>query len=227
MIAILQIGLRRKFEICENNHKQVYESLSNKYKTKVYDFYKDTAKTPNPFKSPGKIQVYDFMAGCEQIEEDVVVKFRSDIYITNIAKEVLLKEIDNVISGTADIVFLGTNIHNDYKETYKRYENARSCVKINDFIIIARKNSLKSKDLVTDELKNDIEGDSGNHYFHKIVLPNTKAINVSTQIYLVRKDFAEPIDVWSVYYNWAYSYVYKATKQHNWIRDNKSVIRTF
>jgi hypothetical protein len=227
MIAILQIGLRRKFNICINNHQSVYQSLSDKYGIKIYDFYKDNTNVPNPFKSPGKIQVYDFMSGCEQINEDVFVKFRSDIYLTDTGKQVLINEIDNVLSHKADVVFLGTNMYNDYKETYKRYDDSRTCKLLNDFVIIARKSKLKSKDLVTEELKHDREGDSGNYYFHKIILPDTCSVNVSTQIYLVRKEFSEPVDTWSVYYNWAYTYVYKATKQHNWIRDNKSVIRGF
>jgi len=156
-----------------------------------------------------------------------LIKFRSDIFLTNISIDVLLTEIENVINNQCDIVFLGTNIHNDYDQTYKRYEDARTCARINDFIIIARKSCLPKFEEVYDTLKKESDNASGNVHFHQIIKPNVKAINVSTQIYLIRKNYSEPLDIWRLYYGWAESYMYKATAQHNWIRDNKEIIRAF
>jgi len=226
-IAILQIGVKRSFKVCEENHNNFYNILRERYSIRIYDHYKSNDKGKQPFKSGGKIQVYDFINHCENIEEDIIIKFRSDIFITKTAQEVILNELVKVISNQVDLVFLGTNIHNDYKQTYKIYEDSRICPKINDFIIIARKSVLPKYEDIKDFLIKAKEDSSGNVHFHLIVKENTRSINISTQIYLVRKESKDPCDNWEIYYAWAQSYMYKAVIQHNWIRDNKNIIRCF
>ncbi|NBP58886.1 hypothetical protein EBU71_20540, partial [bacterium] len=175
------------------------------------------------FKSNGKIQIHDFVVNSKNIEEEIFIKFRSDIFLTKTSQEVIFNEIEKVKSNQVDIVFLGTNIHNDYNQTYKIYEQTRSCPKINDFIIIARTSSIVDYEIIKKELIEFKEDLSGNVYFHLIVRGNTRASNVSTQIYLVRNEPNDPNNIWEIYHNWAQSYVYTATNQYNWIRDNRKI----
>jgi len=226
-IAILQIGINRSFKVCEQNHNELYDIIKQRYGLKIYNHYKLSSNQAHHFNSVGKIQVHDFITHCENIEEDIIIKFRSDIFITKTAQTVILNELAKVVADQIDLVFLGTNIHNDCKETYKLYEDSRVCSRINDFVIIARKSVLPKYEDIKNSLSKANKDKSGNMYFHLIVKENTRSINVSTQIYLVRKEPKDPKDIWEIYHNWAEIYMYTATKQYNWVKDNKMIIRSF
>jgi len=226
-IAILQNGIRRNFKVCQENHSKFYNILQDIYGIKVYDFYKSDSKQKQKFNSGGKIQLYDLLENSKNIEEDIFIKVRSDIFITTTAQQVIIKEIEKVISNQIDIIFLGTNIHNDYNQTYKIYEDTKSCSRLNDFVIIVRKSCLPNYDSIKNSLINGNDHISGNVYFHLLINDNVRASNVSTQIYIVRSEPKNVNDNWEIYYTWAQSYMYNAVKQHNWIRDKKNIIRAY
>jgi len=223
-IGIIQIGLKRFSETTKTNHKKLYDTLSKKYGISVYDFYRNSADPQCPFDQSGKVQVYDFFTACKKVNEDIVVKIRSDVYLTRNAIDVVCKEIDNVIAGETDVVYLGIDFLNDYNQTHKR-ENARHCAKITDFMIIARKNKIANSDEIISAMKNNVKDKSGNKTFFLILGPDAVATKVSCQMYLVRKEYSD-FDNWQIYWDWCQQYR-KSEAAQEWVKNNASLIRSF
>lgn len=223
-IGIMQIGLKRFYETTKSNHKKLYDTLAKRYEIKIYDFYRQGPDASCPFDQSGKVQVYDFFKGCKNVNEDIVIKIRSDVYLTRNAIDVVCKELDNVIAGESDIVYLGIDFLNDYNQIHKR-ENARHCAKITDFLIIARKNKLADGEEIISAMKSNVKDKSGNKTYFLILGPDAIATKVSCQMYLVRKEYNN-FDNWQIYWDWCQQYR-KSELAQEWVRSNAELIRSF
>lgn len=225
-IGIIQIGLKRFYETTKENHKKLYDILNTKYGINVYDFYRNSPDPNCPFDLSGKVQVYDFMKSKDKIEEEIVIKIRTDVYFTDTAIEVICNEIDNVLNYESDIVYIGIDFLLDYNTIHRR-ENARTVKghKVTDFVIIARKNKLSNTDEVIEILKNSVKDKSGNKTFNLIMGTDAIATKVSTQMYLVRKDYKN-YDNWQIYWDWVSEYR-KADHAQEWVKNNPQIIRSY
>lgn len=225
-IGIVQIGLKRFYETAKANHKKLYDTLDKKYGIKVYDFYRDSADPNCPFYQSGKVQVYDYLKAKEIVEEDIFLKIRSDVYITHTAIDVICKEIDNIINGESDIVFLGIDFLNDYSAIHKR-EDARTVKghKVTDFIIVARKNKIADTQTIIKALHQSVKDKSGNKTYNLIMAEGAKATKVSTQIYILRKNY-NIYDNWQIYWDWCSQYL-KSPIAQEWVKNNPDIIRSF
>jgi|TARA_B110000503_G_scaffold29559_1_gene47489 hypothetical protein len=222
-IAIIFMGLKRFASTTKPNHKKVVDILEQKYNIALYNFYRTDAISECPFAEPGKIQVYEFLTLVDKVQEDIVIKIRSDLYFTDNAIDVLCQEIDNVVSNENDVAYLGIDFLNDYNQTYKR-ENTKDVSKTTDFVIVARKSSLANTNDVLENMK-PVKGKSGNKTFLMILDTNTRAVKVSCQMYLVRKDY-KSYDNWQIYYDWCTEYK-KSEQAQNWVKNNAAIIRSF
>ena len=223
-IAVMQIGLKRFYETTKSNHKKLYDTLSKRYGITVYDFYRDTVDPNCPFDQSGKVQVYDFFKGVEKTKEEIVLKIRSDVYLTRNAIDVVCKELDNVISGESDVVYLGIDFANDYDQNHKR-DNARHCAKITDFIVIAKKEKLANGARIIKSMSESVKDKSGNKTYFLILDSETIATKVSCQMYLVRKEYTE-FDNWQIYWDWCQQYR-KSEQAQAWVKNNQGLIRSF
>lgn len=225
-IGIIQIGLKRFHDTAKANHKKLYDTLNKKYGITVYDYYRDTADSNCPFDQSGKIQVYDFLKAKDQVKEDVFIKVRSDAYFTRTSIDIICKEIDNVIAREADIVFMGIDFMNDYAEIHKR-EDARTVHghKVTDFVVVARKDKVANTNEIIDLLSHSVKDKSGNKTFNLILTESAIAKKVSTQIYILRKEYAE-CDNWQIYWDWCSQYL-KSPVAQDWVKNNADIIRSF
>lgn len=222
----MQIGLRRFYDTAKSNHKKLYDTLNKRYGIVVYDFYRDTADPECPFDLSGKVQVWDFLKAKDKIIEDIIVKIRSDVYLTRTAIDVICTEIDNVISKESDIVYMGIDFMNDYSAVHKR-EDARTVHghKVTDFVIIARKDKISNSDETIDILGKSVKDKSGNKTFNLIMSESAVAKKVSTQMYILRKDYSD-YDNWQIYWDWASQYL-KSPVAQEWVKNNAETIRGF
>jgi hypothetical protein len=223
-IAVIFTGLKRFYTSTQPNHDKILQVLRKKYGIVLYNQYRETANSICPFEQSGKVQVWDLLTARDQVNEDVIVKIRSDVYFTNSSIDVLCKEIDAVIAGDTDVVYLGIDFLHDYDKIHKR-ENARNCKKVTDFVIVARKNSLENTDTVTAALSTTVKSKSGNKTFFKILKPEARAIKVSCQMYLVRKEYSI-LDNWQIYWDWCQHYR-KSEQAQEWVKNNRQLIGTF
>jgi hypothetical protein len=223
-VAVIFTGLKRFYNSTKSNHAGVLHALEKKYGITVYDQYRDTANPNCPFDQSGKVQVWDLLTARDQVNEDIIVKIRSDVYFTNSSIDVLCKEIDEVIAGNTDVVYLGIDFLHDYDKIHKR-ENARDCKKVTDFVIVARKNSLDDTDKVTAVLSTAVKDKSGNKTFFNILRSEARAVKVSCQMYLVRQEY-NTLDNWQIYWDWCQQYR-KSEQAQEWVKNNQQLIGTF
>jgi hypothetical protein len=192
----------------------------------IYDFFRDDAHPDCPFDQSGKVQVWDFFKGADQIKEEIIIKIRSDVYFTDSSIVALCKEIDNVISGESDIAYMGIDFMNDYSAVHKR-EDARSVKghKVTDFVIVARKDKLANSADVIESMRHSVKDKSGNKTFNLIMSETAKATKVSCQMYIVRKDY-DKYDNWQIYWDWCSQYN-KSPDAQKWVLENVNTIRGF
>jgi hypothetical protein len=225
-IGIIQIGLKRFYNTAKPNHKKLYDTLTKRYGITVYDFYRDVADPNCPFDQSGKVQVYDFLKAKDHVKEDVFIKVRSDAYFTRTSIDIICKEIDNVISGESDIVFMGIDFMNDYAAIHKR-EDARTVHghKVTDFVVVARKDKVTDTEETIELLRHSVKDKSGNKTYNLILTESAIAKKVSTQIYILRNEYAE-CDNWQIYWDWCSQYL-KSPVAQEWVINNKDIIRGF
>jgi hypothetical protein len=225
-IGIIQIGLKRFYGSAKANHKKLYDTLSKRYGITVYDYYRDAADPNCPFDQSGKVQVYDFLKAKDTVKEDIFIKVRSDVYFTRTAIEAVCKEIDNVIAGESDIVFMGIDFMNDYAAVHKR-EDARTVNghKVTDFVVVARKDKVSDTNTIIEMLKSSVKDKSGNKTYNLILTESAIAKKVSTQMYILRKDYVD-YDNWQIYWDWCSQYL-KSPVAQDWVRSNADTIRSF
>ena len=225
-IGIIQIGLKRLYDTAKLNHKKLYDTLNKRYGITVYDFYRDAADPKCPFDQSGKVQVYDFLKAKNHVKEEVFIKVRSDAYFTRTSIDIICKEIDNVISGESDIVFMGIDFMKDYAEIHKR-EDARTVHghKVTDFVVVARKDKVADTDEIIDLLSHSVKDKSGNKTYNLILTESAIAKKVSTQIYILIKEYSE-YDNWQIYWDWCSQYR-KSPVAQDWVKNNADTIRSF
>ncbi|MEY4331386.1 MAG: hypothetical protein RLZZ196_124 [Bacteroidota bacterium] len=222
-IGVVQIGLKRFYDSAKSNHQKLLNTLNSRYAINVYDYYRD-ADSPNcPFDLSGKVQVWDFLTARDKINEDIIIKLRSDVYFTQSSIEVICNEIDNVQRNECDVVYLGIDFMNDYNKVHKR-EDARSVAKTTDFVVIARRSCLLDTDTVTESLK-AVKDKSGNKTFYAILTPEARAVKVSCQMYLFRKEY-EQLESWQIYWDWCSEYK-KSQEAQTWVYNNRDTINAF
>jgi len=222
-IGIAYIGQRRFDKTSKPNHKKLFKQLSEKYQLKIYDFIKDAPNLDCPFTSSGGVQVWDFLNAKDSVAEDIFIKLRSDLWFTRSSINVMMEYVGKVADGELDIVFLGLDFLNACDKTCQEYP-VHGAKKITDFVIISRKSAIVKNDTVIAQLSGP-KHKSGNQMFRAIVKSDVKAISVSCQIYLLRKNYENPNN-WQLYKEWTDEYR-KSQASQEWVKNNKKIIETF
>jgi hypothetical protein len=229
MIAVVFIGLARYTQTTNQNHEKVLGILDKKFGIKRYNFYRNEPIVGCPFIRTGTIQVYDFIESLEKVTEDIVVKFRSDIYFTDTSIDVLVSEIEKIIKKENDLAYIGLDFNDSYDQKYARFD-ARKVDKVTDFVIIAKKSLIPNKSYIIQFLhdceKNPVVSSSGNYTYFVLINEKTKAAKISTQLYLVRKEY-ESCENWQIYYDWCSQYKIKSPFAYEWVENNKKIINKF
>ena len=219
-IAVVYIGQRKFDKTSTANHQVLVELLKTQHTIKVYDFTRPGPSTDGPFSSSGGIQVWDFLQSVKSVDEDIVMKLRTDLWFTDNSMSVVLNELNEVVDGNNDVAFMGVDFTNHYDKLYERID-AATTKKVTDFAIIARRSSLDIEDSIATRL-NGPKHKSGNVMFKYVLAPEARAVSVSCQMYLLRKDYDTPAN-WQIYSDWTSEY-YKSEAAQQWLANNKKFI---
>jgi len=218
-IAVVYIGQRKFDKTSRDNHNKLFELLRTKYEINVYDFTRPGPSTTGPFQSSGGVQVWDFLQAVKQVNEDIIIKLRTDTWFTNNSMPVILSELDEIVNNNNDVAFMGVDFKNHYDKLHERSDATNK--KVTDFVIIARRSSLDTEESIVTRL-NGPKHKSGNVMFKYILAPDARAVNISCQMYLIRKDYDTPSN-WQVYSDWTSEY-YKSEAAQQWVANNKKFI---
>lgn len=218
-IAVVYIGQRKFDKTSTANHQALIELLKTQHTVNVYDFTRPGPSTDGPFSSSGGIQVWDFLQAVKSVHEDIVIKLRTDLWFTRNSMSAVLSELNEIINGNNDVAFMGIDFTNHYDKLHER--NDASNKKVTDFAIIARRSSLDAEESIVTRL-NGPKHKSGNVMFKYILAPDARAVSVSCQMYLLRKDYHKP-DNWQIYSDWTREY-YKSEASQQWVANNRKFI---
>ena len=218
-IAIVYIGERRFHSTSQANHGELFDLIQSKHKIKIYDFTRSGPSTDGPFSSSGGIQVWDFLQAVKSVNEDIVIKLRTDLWFTRNSMSTVLSELNEIVNGNTDVAFMGVDFTNHYDKLHER--NDATNKKVTDFAIIARRSSLDAEESIVTRL-NGPKHKSGNVMFKYILAPDARAVSVSCQMYLLRKDYDAPSN-WQIYSDWTSEY-YKSEAAQQWVANNKKFI---
>ena len=230
-IAMLQIGLKRLYDTVKHNHEKFYNELRKKYELKIYDFYRESADPECPYKESGPTQLYDLKKAISYVEEEFVIKMRSDIYLTDTAIRTILKYIDDILQGQLNIAFFGIDFMNGGEEhaaIETEWFNPKSKLKHNkvvDHVIVFKKSSIPLKAQVNKMLNKMPKVRSGNVFFTSLISDRKKTKNISTQIYKVIQHY-DNISNYILFSTWI-SNNKKYSKSAAWILNNKDTINQF
>ena len=219
-IAVVYIGQRKFDKTSTANHQTLIELLNTQHTVNVYDFTRPGPSTDGPFTSSGGVQVWDFLQAVKQVKEDIVIKLRTDLWFTRNSMSVVLSELNEVVNGNNDVAFIGVDFRNHYDKLHERLD-AATTKKVTDFAIIARRTSLDTEESIVTRL-NGPKHKSGNVMFKYILAPKIRAVSVSCQLYLIRKDYDTPNN-WQIYHDWTSEY-YKSETAQQWVANNKKFI---
>lgn len=219
-IALVYIGQRRFDKTSATNHSKLLELLKTKYKVNVYDFTRPGPSTEGPFSSSGGVQVWDFLQAIKSVKEDIIIKFRTDIWFTNNSMPVVLSEIDEIVKGNNDVAFMGIDFTNHYNKLHERIDG-NTTKKVTDFVVIAKRSSIDNEESIITRL-NGPKHKSGNVMFKYILAPGVRSVSVSCQMYLLRKDYDAPNN-WQIYSEWTSEY-HKSEAAQQWVASNRKFI---
>ena len=219
-IAVVYIGQQKFDTTSRTNHERLFELLRTKYEINVYNFTRPGPSTEGPFMSSGGVQVWDFLQALKQTQEDIVIKLRTDTWFTQSAMPVIMSELDAIVNNNNDVAFMGVDFTNHYDKIHERID-ASTTKKVTDFVVIAKRSRVDTEESIITRL-NGPKHKSGNVMFKYILAPDARAVSVSCQMYLIRKDYDTP-DNWQVYSDWTSEY-YKSETAQQWVANNKKFI---
>ena len=219
-IAVVYIGQRKFDATSKKNHAALFDLLSAKSKINVYDFTRSGPSTDGPFMSSGGVQVWDFLQALKQTQEDIIIKLRTDTWFTPSSMLAVSSELGAILANSNDVAFMGVDFTNHYDKTHERID-ASTTKKVTDFVVIAKRSRIDNEESVVTRLSGP-KHKSGNVMFKYILAPNARAVSVSCQMYLLRKDYAAPSN-WQIYSDWTSEY-YKSETAQQWVANNKQLI---
>lgn len=222
MIAVFYTGdVRHNQDIAAANHKLLIDQLRKLGEVNVYKFTRDDPERGEcPYDPPmdindpdvvyrrgqgGAVQVWDFMRGVQRTQEPIVVRLRTDLWFTTSSIEVIVNEIQALINNEYGIAYFGSDWVNQTigAENLKLNVNINSDPHVQDFVVAARRDSLKSFESVIEKINeiNPNKRRSGNKTF-RFIVPNQAVgkhgweqtvdiYRILCQIYLIRQDYSE------------------------------------
>jgi len=190
-LGVFYTGEERFREQTQANHKQVLDLISKQHRTQVYWFTQpDFDRTACPYYETerfrsGGIQIWDFVNAAQRLEEPVIIKMRTDVWFAKSSINVVLEMISRVMSKGFDLVYLGSELYENF-DAICNIESA-NIDKIQDFVIIARKDAINNLSESVDRYMHMKPNKSGNKVFQALIKKPEKSITVRCQMYLMRK----------------------------------------
>ena len=191
-IGFVYTGERRFENIGRENHKLLFNALSEFTAFNIYDECKDD-RSNDDFTISAPNQIWDFYKALPKVKEQIVIRMRTDIWFAKSSIPHVINEILSTLQGTRDFTLIGAELDSHYNKEYTTYDlpevkKEKVKVKTADFITIANKKVLKPKEDIYNWLKTEYSK-SGNRLWQKIRYGGGKYS--FGQIYLIRDQFRE------------------------------------
>lgn len=231
-IAIVYIGARRFEDVTRQRHAILAKRLDARYGCDVHWFTHENElleRGKHPYPEAGAMQITDFSKARDILDGkyDILIKMRTDLWITDTAWPVIFEEVDRVVSGEVGIGYVGYNFLEHYDKVISR-KNADEVKKVQDFIVIARKESIAPTVVILDRLGNRDcrKRINGNKVWRFIRAEGSTAETVSTQIYLIREEREEYTN-WQLLWDWFSKKKDSPEHSMEWLREEQDTINRF
>ena len=192
-IAFVYTGEKRFEKIGRENHRHLFQTLSEFTSFKIIDKCKEN-RNNDEFELSGPNQVWDFYKAIDDVKEDIIIRIRTDIWFTPSSIPHIVNEILATKNGNQHFSLIGSELFEHYNTEYKTYslpdinEPVIKHVKTADFMCITTREQLRDKQDVYNELKNE-KSKSGNRLWQRI--RKTTGQYSFGQIYLLRDNFRQ------------------------------------
>ena len=200
MITFFYIGESRYSALTVTNHDKLFNVIRSNWPIEVLNYtHTMWDRSSCPFDRSGAIQVWDYYQVLKQIETNIVIKLRTDIWFDESCYDAVLSEIGKVVDGEQDISFMGAEMYNSFDAVYERVP-VPSIPKVQDYCIIADRRRLRKEEDVMNDLMYGKPFKSGNKTWQFIIDNPERAWSVRCQMFLVRKPHAN-LTTWQVGYD--------------------------
>lgn len=178
-IAFIYIGEPRFQKLGKHNHKMIFDKLKElNIKFNIYDFTSKKRIT----KYTGLSQVTNFFNSIEKTNEHILVKMRTDMYMSDEIKLNIIKNIQEIIKDNSKVFgYKGKN-----KELKQKYKKSEDSV-FGDYVIIIHRNNINyDKDNIYKEIKNNRIRDAGHRCFPLMIKNKESIYKIFGKIFPIR-----------------------------------------
>lgn len=198
--------------------------MQSNYDVKFYDFIKTEDDPACPYNTAGCIQVWDLLKALKHTDEQIYFRLRTDIWFTDTSLKVLLEYLDLIVQNKLDAAFFGLDFRKRYKDTKFESPFDNPIKRVFDWIFIGNKYSIDDHNVILDRLDRLQKKGFAHLCFYTICKPNIRALNVSTQMYLIRKNYDHTPSNFEVYSDFINEYL---TERQKWVHNNEYIINQF
>ena len=189
-IGFVYTGERRFENIGKENHKFLYNTLSEFTTFNIYDECKDD-RSNDEFTLSAPNQIWDFYKALPKVKEQIVIRMRTDIWFSKSSIPHVVNEILATQQGKRNFTLVGAELDRHYNNEYATYDlpevkKQKAKTKTADFMTIVNRKVLKPKEDIYKWLKTE-QSKSGNRLWQKIRYGGGKYS--FGQIYLIRDQF--------------------------------------
>lgn len=246
-ISMIYTGdVRGNHTVMARNHLPVIMELQKLCEVETLDFTKKSDKRgANPYDhgepdikyrrgEGGAVQLWDFLHAIDNSNGDIVIKMRTDVWFTPLAREKVIDAVKRIINDEADFFYLGSDWIAGKMDGYE-FEISPAIKLITDFVIIARRDKLRSTEDIRQQLENTPpqKRRSGNKTFRWLTMEKEKMFgrtySVFANIWLIRKDYELIPSDWEVCRDYIQSYIELkegGVEEKNFYDENKNRIRS-
>jgi hypothetical protein len=230
MIAIIYIGFDRFRDITRENHNRLFEKIKTVDDIKIHNFIKPNKRRPycvyDEHDARGAIQVFDLIWALNSIEETLFIKIRTDLWFSEDAMNIIVDELKRVKNNEQDLSLLGWHFHGwEFDQPYGKMTTAESGKHTQDFVVIAKKETLDSQDNIFAKMNARDVGAlyTGNKIIRDIVRDHNNAYTVKTHMYLIRDGITANSSIHDIVLTYMASYggKGKAHPYRDWFIANK------
>lgn len=205
MIGVFYIGEPRFADLGRANHEKLWKRLEQHWPIHIYDYTWNQAWPRNCASDlAGVVQVWDFYQALSRVSEQYIIKMRTDVWLSDAAADVVVKEMQMIINNENDLAYIGMELVTDFGTNYNRIP-AQGFPKVQDFVICANRERIANSDAPLWESQNIKKLKSGNRTYRLLMLPETRAYTVRTHMPLIRKNYAS-VDEWQLTYDFVSQY---------------------
>lgn len=193
-IGFVYTGERRFENIGKENHKQLFNALSEFTAFNIYDECKDD-RSNDEFTLSAPNQIWDFYKALPKVKEQIVIRMRTDIWFAKSSIPHVINEILTTQQGKRDFTLIGSELFRHYNNEYDTYDlpefivghkSEKAKVKTADFITVVNRKVLRPEKDIYKWLKTEYSK-SGNRLWQRI--RNGSGKFSFGQIYLIRANY--------------------------------------